>query len=532
MSLCYLWAHTSCGFFPASPNHKPRSYGFLSSARLYVACALFLFVQYCAWMLHSQAGFTKTIPSFETVTACSVQRCLCPGNHDTAGNCIPYGPQKLSQFSVSFIESSNFLLQRVVPSGNNKSSSLVSCWSFAGGSSEILEKRVISTSSCCLSKTYPISITLPSFPLPPSPCSPPAYIASFSFFESQQPPGIRYPIPPPPVRNRDHRTKGKKNYSHREVALYEDLLRTRDVTDICYNTVLSDYPDKEIASMDDLNIRIYDKSVLIKQLDYFIEWDDFRSCRKILKENPEVLSRQEAVDLLRSVFRRIKITVPMTIDEVTALYNRTELEWLQNTLELSGAVLTEKTFFNDSRNVADVFSYTPFTANPSVPAISEIYQPFWPYRQPSGQPDLSWPQPVGPDPAEYHRITPLDFDTFTYKQQVKSRDSSDFSGTEKRKEMVLRRKKLARSDDDEYHERFLGKEKLPAEGSRERLDMDRLIEHQKMARNSIDGRFLLIRRGLFWHGALQIDPRMRRNYWKRRNMPVCLNSILVVLWHM
>ncbi|SJK85806.1 conserved Plasmodium protein, unknown function [Babesia microti strain RI] len=82
---------------------------------------------------------------------------------------------------------------------------------------------------------------------------------------------------------------------------YENILRSHDPSFINYNTRLSSIPGINIENIDNLYGRIYDRKVLLKQLDYFFRQDDFHTIYRILRDNPNVLTRVDCHKLVNSL---------------------------------------------------------------------------------------------------------------------------------------------------------------------------------------------------------------------------------------
>ncbi|AFZ80412.1 hypothetical protein BEWA_032650 [Theileria equi strain WA] len=126
------------------------------------------------------------------------------------------------------------------------------------------------------------------------------------------------------VRARIHRlldrpllkpTPGVKSKIPKGVALdYENLLRSHSPEVINYNTRLTGMPGVNIREIDDVYGGIYDSRVLIKQLRYFLERDDFHSITRLLKDNKGVLNKEIChafmSDLDHLLFERLKYEYP------------------------------------------------------------------------------------------------------------------------------------------------------------------------------------------------------------------------------
>ncbi|CDR95961.1 hypothetical protein, conserved [Babesia bigemina] len=74
---------------------------------------------------------------------------------------------------------------------------------------------------------------------------------------------------------------------------YENLLRSHDPEQINYNTRLRDMPGVDMGALDNVYGRIFDRRVLIKQLRYFLERDEFHSIKRLLSENRLVLTKED-----------------------------------------------------------------------------------------------------------------------------------------------------------------------------------------------------------------------------------------------
>ncbi|GIX66314.1 uncharacterized protein BcabD6B2_57500 [Babesia caballi] len=74
---------------------------------------------------------------------------------------------------------------------------------------------------------------------------------------------------------------------------YENLLRSHDPEHINYNTRLAGTPGVDMKAIDNVYGRIYDRRVLIKQLRYFLERDEFHSIKRLLSDNRLVLNRDD-----------------------------------------------------------------------------------------------------------------------------------------------------------------------------------------------------------------------------------------------
>ncbi|ORM39855.1 uncharacterized protein BXIN_0181 [Babesia sp. Xinjiang] len=85
----------------------------------------------------------------------------------------------------------------------------------------------------------------------------------------------------------------KSLYPKHATVDYENLLRSHDPEQINYNTRLRDMPGVDMSAIDDVYGRIYDRKVLIKQLRYFLERDEFHSIKRLLSENRLVLSKAD-----------------------------------------------------------------------------------------------------------------------------------------------------------------------------------------------------------------------------------------------
>ncbi|KAF8819546.1 hypothetical protein IE077_000865 [Cardiosporidium cionae] len=89
---------------------------------------------------------------------------------------------------------------------------------------------------------------------------------------------------------------------------YETILREADVEEINYGTQLRSTLGKErVMAMDSLDGRIWDRSVLLKQLAYFIQKDDFSMIKRILKENRFILYKEDTPILTRNVLSLLYI---------------------------------------------------------------------------------------------------------------------------------------------------------------------------------------------------------------------------------
>ncbi|UKK00139.2 hypothetical protein MACK_000209 [Theileria orientalis] len=95
---------------------------------------------------------------------------------------------------------------------------------------------------------------------------------------------------------------------------YENLLRSHDPSVINYNTTLTGLPGVNIKDIDDLYGKIYDHKVLMKQLRYFLENDDFSSINRLMKYNKDVLNKEECELLVNDfehlIHHRLKYEYP------------------------------------------------------------------------------------------------------------------------------------------------------------------------------------------------------------------------------
>eukprot|EP00375_Theileria_parva_P003041 XP_765722.1 hypothetical protein [Theileria parva strain Muguga] len=95
---------------------------------------------------------------------------------------------------------------------------------------------------------------------------------------------------------------------------YENLLRTHDPSKINFNTRLCDFPGVQIGDIDDLYGKIYDRKVLMKQLRYFLERDDFNSIWRLMEYNRDVLNKMDCDLLMKDfdhlMFARLKYEYP------------------------------------------------------------------------------------------------------------------------------------------------------------------------------------------------------------------------------
>ncbi|KAK2197178.1 hypothetical protein BdWA1_000177 [Babesia duncani] len=104
---------------------------------------------------------------------------------------------------------------------------------------------------------------------------------------------------------------------------YENILRSNDPSIINYNTRLTGFPGIDIRKVDNLYGRIYDSRVLIRQLRYFLERDDFHSVPRLLRDNKYILNRQVCAAFSNDIFHllhvRLKYRLPEkeTLDEDT-----------------------------------------------------------------------------------------------------------------------------------------------------------------------------------------------------------------------
>ncbi|CEL93086.1 unnamed protein product [Vitrella brassicaformis CCMP3155] len=88
---------------------------------------------------------------------------------------------------------------------------------------------------------------------------------------------------------------------------YERLLESRSPEDINYNTRLRDRDDVDIYQIDHLYGRITDKDVLLKNMEYLMFQDDFRSVYRLLRDNPDVFTKEEASRILHNCVRLIPV---------------------------------------------------------------------------------------------------------------------------------------------------------------------------------------------------------------------------------
>ncbi|XP_954523.1 uncharacterized protein TA19360 [Theileria annulata] len=95
---------------------------------------------------------------------------------------------------------------------------------------------------------------------------------------------------------------------------YENLLRSHDPSKINFNTRLCDFPGVEIRDIDNLYGKIYDRRVLMKQMRYFLERDDFNSIWRLMEYNRDVFNRRDCDLLVKDfdhlMFARLKYEYP------------------------------------------------------------------------------------------------------------------------------------------------------------------------------------------------------------------------------
>uniref|UniRef100_A0A0G4HA29 Uncharacterized protein n=1 Tax=Chromera velia CCMP2878 TaxID=1169474 RepID=A0A0G4HA29_9ALVE len=82
---------------------------------------------------------------------------------------------------------------------------------------------------------------------------------------------------------------------------YETLLRESDVEEVNYKTSLRQHPEVDSTRIRDLYGKIKDKKVLLKQMHYFLQKDDWQCVNRILRENPKVFSNRDARRLCRDI---------------------------------------------------------------------------------------------------------------------------------------------------------------------------------------------------------------------------------------
>ncbi|GFE53616.1 hypothetical protein BaOVIS_010200 [Babesia ovis] len=93
---------------------------------------------------------------------------------------------------------------------------------------------------------------------------------------------------------------------------YENLLRSHDPEQINYNTRLRDMPGVDMSAIDNIYGRIYDKRVLIKQLRYFLERDEFHAIKRLLSENRLVLSSADCQSFVKDVDHLLQVRLGYT----------------------------------------------------------------------------------------------------------------------------------------------------------------------------------------------------------------------------
>eukprot|EP00922_Rhytidocystis_sp_ex-Travisia-forbesii_P069998 GHVS01104612.1.p1 GENE.GHVS01104612.1~~GHVS01104612.1.p1 ORF type:complete len:442 (-),score=96.33 GHVS01104612.1:13-1338(-) len=228
--------------------------------------------------------------------------------------------------------------------------------------------------------------------------------------------------------------------------------------------------------------------------------------------------------MLRAMHLRLKIDVPRSAGALAALPHRSELEWLQNRLETTNQIPTEYTVYGDRKNVADTFSFTPFTAQPSNGHTHpSVYSPFYPYRRDVPQPPVEWADPVGQAPCTYSTYQPEKFEDFAFDVSDSKWTHSftdPFPGQARGPLTVKMKRKSSGEGGDgaTLRELQLGQQER-RRTLREKYEDIKLVKAQREAQRAIDARYLLLRRGLWWHGALQMQKRFIRGYWRYRNMP-------------
>ncbi|KAK1442188.1 hypothetical protein BgAZ_402180 [Babesia gibsoni] len=88
---------------------------------------------------------------------------------------------------------------------------------------------------------------------------------------------------------------------------YENLLRSHEPDVINYNTRLSGVHGVDTRAIDDLYGRIYDRRVLMKQLRYFLERDEFHSIKRLLSDNRYVLTKEDCWLLANDVDHLLQV---------------------------------------------------------------------------------------------------------------------------------------------------------------------------------------------------------------------------------
>lgn len=88
---------------------------------------------------------------------------------------------------------------------------------------------------------------------------------------------------------------------------YENLLRSHDPDQINYNTRLRDMPGIDFSAIDNVYGRIFDRRVLMKQLRYFLERDEFHSIKRLLSDNRFVLTKEDCWLLAHDVDHLLQV---------------------------------------------------------------------------------------------------------------------------------------------------------------------------------------------------------------------------------
>ncbi|GBE59826.1 hypothetical protein, conserved [Babesia ovata] len=88
---------------------------------------------------------------------------------------------------------------------------------------------------------------------------------------------------------------------------YENLLRSHEPEQINYNTRLRDMPGVDMGALDNVYGRIFDRRVLIKQLRYFLERDEFHSIKRLLSENRLLLTKEDCNRFVNDVDHLLQV---------------------------------------------------------------------------------------------------------------------------------------------------------------------------------------------------------------------------------
>ncbi|EDO06768.1 putative integral membrane protein [Babesia bovis T2Bo] len=154
---------------------------------------------------------------------------------------------------------------------------------------------------------------------------------------------------------------------------YENLLRSHDPEQINYNTRLRDMPGVDMSAIDNVYGRIYDRKVLIKQLRYFLERDEFHSIKRLLSDNRLVLLASDCQCFVKDVDHLLQVRLGYT--------EPTEDNIDKTQPFLVARYVLQHLIPQDRQNLSCYKWLDPKQIPPNVPEYSEDYE------QPKGTPE-------------------------------------------------------------------------------------------------------------------------------------------------